>query len=83
MVTFGYFLASEEHGPDELVRQARLAQRAEPVADDLFQISGQKLFQDAQAIPTFSIETVHAFAPAAPRRGGAERSRFPIILRTP
>ena len=28
MVTFGYFLASEEHGPDELVRQARLAERA-------------------------------------------------------
>ncbi|MGW3368148.1 TIGR03557 family F420-dependent LLM class oxidoreductase [Streptosporangium canum] len=28
MATFGYFLSSEEHGPKELVRQARLAERA-------------------------------------------------------
>ncbi|MEV4063323.1 TIGR03557 family F420-dependent LLM class oxidoreductase [Nonomuraea dietziae] len=28
MTTFGYFLASEEHGPNELVRQAQLAERA-------------------------------------------------------
>jgi G6PDH family F420-dependent oxidoreductase len=28
MTTFGYFLASEEHGPEELVRQARLAEEA-------------------------------------------------------
>ncbi|GII82883.1 LLM class F420-dependent oxidoreductase [Sphaerisporangium siamense] len=28
MTTFGYFLSSEEHGPRELVRQARLAERA-------------------------------------------------------
>ncbi|MQA96115.1 MAG: TIGR03557 family F420-dependent LLM class oxidoreductase [Streptosporangiales bacterium] len=28
MTRFGYFLASEEHGPAELVRQARLAERA-------------------------------------------------------
>jgi G6PDH family F420-dependent oxidoreductase len=28
MTRFGYFLASEEHGPTELVRQARLAQEA-------------------------------------------------------
>ncbi|GAA3836444.1 LLM class F420-dependent oxidoreductase [Sphaerisporangium flaviroseum] len=28
MTTFGYFLSSEEHGPKELVRQARLAERA-------------------------------------------------------
>ncbi|GAA2687311.1 TIGR03557 family F420-dependent LLM class oxidoreductase [Nonomuraea recticatena] len=28
MTTFGYFLASEEHGPNELVRQAQLAERS-------------------------------------------------------
>jgi G6PDH family F420-dependent oxidoreductase len=28
MVSFGYFLASEEYGPDELVRQAKLAEQA-------------------------------------------------------
>ncbi|NRQ39935.1 LLM class F420-dependent oxidoreductase [Nonomuraea sp. NN258] len=28
MTKFGYFLSSEEHGPDELVRQARLAEEA-------------------------------------------------------
>ncbi|WP_433332009.1 TIGR03557 family F420-dependent LLM class oxidoreductase [Spirillospora sp. CA-294931] len=28
MPTFGYFLSTEEHGPKELVRQARLAERA-------------------------------------------------------
>src|SRR5690606_39525840 len=28
MVSFGYFLASEEYGPDELVRQANLAEQA-------------------------------------------------------
>ncbi|MFC4589139.1 TIGR03557 family F420-dependent LLM class oxidoreductase [Sphaerisporangium corydalis] len=28
MTTFGYFLSSEEHGPRELVRQAKLAERA-------------------------------------------------------
>ncbi|MEU4832539.1 TIGR03557 family F420-dependent LLM class oxidoreductase [Streptosporangium sp. NPDC023615] len=28
MTTFGYFLSSEEHGPAELVRQAKLAERA-------------------------------------------------------
>ena len=28
MTRFGYFLASEEHGPKELVRQARAAEEA-------------------------------------------------------
>ncbi|MGE5287643.1 MAG: TIGR03557 family F420-dependent LLM class oxidoreductase, partial [Micromonosporaceae bacterium] len=28
MTRFGYFLSSEEHGPSELVRQARLAEQA-------------------------------------------------------
>lgn len=28
MTRFGYFLSSEEHGPGELVRQARLAEAA-------------------------------------------------------
>ncbi|WP_152447858.1 LLM class flavin-dependent oxidoreductase, partial [Nocardiopsis alkaliphila] len=28
MTRFGYFLATEEHGPKELVRQARTAQEA-------------------------------------------------------
>jgi alkanesulfonate monooxygenase SsuD/methylene tetrahydromethanopterin reductase-like flavin-dependent oxidoreductase (luciferase family) len=28
MARFGYFLACEEHGPNELVRQAKLAEQA-------------------------------------------------------